>query len=293
MKNYFLPLLLATALWTQESEPSYWDFHPLHAGGNVIALGQADVKIKNGPSQGELTFNKENLFVSMLVPVSRTSYFFPRVEWNTFSMDWNQNPKFNETRFNYVQFALTFLSIALDKWRWIARGEYNIDTKHFSEAKEYGLFSALLWGTHEISDKLKYHVGAFGYTGFEGSTVYPIIGIDYTYEKKWFFQAVFPITYSIEYIFNEQWRLGLKGRPLKERFRTGENEPQPRSVFCYSTMGAELNLHYEKFLRCEAEVFMGYNAGGTFYIKDHKGDHSLYTNVESSPYLGASFNWGF
>jgi len=282
-------LLLAASLQAE----SLWDYHPIHGGGSAIALGQANVDVRDDRQEGNIVYNKVNAFLYALVPISRTSYFFPRVEWNTFTLNWNKNPKFHETRFNYVQFALTFLSTAIEKWRWIARADYNIDTKHFSQAKTYGLFSALLWGTHEMHRKWHYHVGALGYTGFEGQEVYPVIGFDFSPNKKWMFQIVFPITYSIEYSLTKEWKLSLRGRPLKERFRASEFEPQPGSVFSYSSMGAELNIHYEKFLRLEAELFAGYNFGGAFYIKDRTGSHPLYTDVQSSPYLGATLNYGF
>ncbi len=290
----FLFLLLSLSLFAQEApSESLWDYHPIHAGGNLIALGSAAVDPKHQPQDGNVIFNKANAFLYMLVPVSRTSYFFPRVEYNAFTLNWDKNPKFHETHFQFVQFALTFLTIGLEKWRWIARADYNLDVKHFSNARDYGLFSALLWGTHEIFDKWHYHIGAFGYTGCEGEMVYPIIGFDYTLNKKWFFQAVFPINYSIEYTFRPEWRLSLKVRPLKERFRTGSHEPQPRSVFSYSSIGTELNLHYEKFLRVEAELYAGYNLGGDFYIKDKDGHNPLYTHVHGAPYVGANLNWGF
>jgi len=294
MIKQFLGCLFVFSLCAQEKpSENLWDYHPLHGGGNVIAIGSADVKPRKSPETGDLTFNKGNAFLYFLLPVSRTSYFFPRVEWNAFTMNWDKNPKFHETHFQYMQFALTFYSIAVEKWRWILRGDYNIDTKHFSQPKAYGLFSGLIWGNYELHRKWHYHIGAYGYTGFEGETIYPVIGIDFAPNKKWFFQAVFPMMYSIEYIFTKEWRLGLKGRPLKERFRTGSHQPQPRSVFCYSTMGAEINLHYEKFLRCEFEAFAGYNFGGSFYIKDQNGHNALYTDVQGAPYVGASLNWGF
>jgi hypothetical protein len=287
-------ILFTFALCAQDTpSESLWDYHPIHGGGNVIAIGKADVDLKHGSSSGELTYNKANAFLYMLLPISRLSYFFPRVEYNVFTMDWNKNPKFKETHFQYMQFALTFLSNAVETWRWIARADYNIDVKHFSHAKSYGLFSALLWGTHELHRKWHYHVGALGYTGFSGQEVYPIIGIDFAPNKKWFFQAVFPMNYSIEYNLNKEWRLSLKGRPLKERFRTGPDEIQPRSVFCYSSMGAEFNVHYERFLRIEAELFAGYNFGGDFYIKNKQGHNALYTYVDGAPYVGGNLNWGF
>jgi hypothetical protein len=291
-----LSLLFVFGLCAQECEQprseSIWDYHPIHIGGNAISIGKANLQIKNGPGSGYVDFNKENAFLYCFLPISRTSYFLPRIEWNAFTMNWDQNPKFNETRFNYVQFALTFLSIAVEKWRWIVRGEYNLDAKNFSKAKKYGLFSALLWGTHELHRKWHYHIGSLGYTGFEGQEVYPIIGIDFAPNKKWLFQAVFPINYSIEYSLNNEWRLSLKGRPLKERFRAGKDQPQPRSVFSYSNIGAEINLHYEKFLKFELEAFAGYNFGGSLYIKDQRGHNALYTHFKGAPYVGASLNWG-
>jgi hypothetical protein len=288
---YFFAIGL-TAQELEEPSKSLWDYHPIHAGGNLLAIGNAGVEHKDGSDFGKMSFNKENAFVYGFVPISRTSYFLPRVEWNTFSLDWNENPKFNQHRYDFIQFALTFLSIAVEKWRWIARADYNTDVNHFGHSR-YGLFSALLWGTHEMHRKWHYHVGAFGYTGYEGQEIYPVIGADYAPNKKWLFQIVFPITYSIEYALNPEWRLSLKGRPLKERFRTGPDEPQPRSVFSYSSVGAEINLHYEKFLKVEAEIFAGYNFGGDLYVKNSHGHKALYTNVSGAPYLGASLNWGF
>ncbi len=294
MKRILL-FFLSFQLFAQEccrEEKSFWDYHPLHVGGNLIALSKADVDRRHGPKDGEVAFNKANAFIYVLLPISECSFFLPRMEWNTFTMDWNRNPRFNETHFHFMQFALTFLSQALETWKWVARVDYNIDIKHFSHPRTYGLFSALLWGTHEINDQWHYHIGALGYTGFEGQEFYPVIGLDYALNEKWFFQAVFPINYSIEYAINDQWRLALKGRPLKERFRTGRLEPSPRSIFSYSTMGAEFNVHYERFLRLEMEFFAGYNFGGSLYLKDRHGHNPLYTDVRSSFYGGAGLNWG-
>src|SRR3990167_2054888 len=291
MKKYLIPLFALTSLFGDEA-PSYslWDYHPLHVGGNAIFIGKANV---DAPQKGHLTFNKSNAFVYMLVPVSQTSYFFPRVEWNTFSLDWNKNPKFNKTRFDYIQFGLTFYSTAVEKWRWILRADYNLDVDHFNNPAKYGLFSGFAWGSYEIHEKWHYHVGILGYTGMRGDMVYPVIGADYTPNKKWLFQAVFPINYSIEYTPFERWRFSIRGRPLKERFRAGKNEPQPRSIFSYSSIGAEFNVHYDILRRFEFEIYGGYNFGGGFYIKDQKAHNALYTNIGGAPYGGATLNYGF
>jgi hypothetical protein len=221
------------------------------------------------------------------------SYFFPRVEWNTFTLNWNENKKFTQTHFYYVQFALTFYTSAIDKWRWIARGEYNLDTEHFNNPSDYGLFTGLLWGAYQMHRKWHYHIGGVGYGGIRGQQIYPILGVDYSPDKYWTFQFVFPIEYFVQYKLNDNWRFSIRGRPLKERFRTDRKQPQPRSIFSYSSIGTELNVKYEKFLRLEVEAFGGCSFGGNFYIKDENGKNPLYTDVGTSIYGGLSVNYGF
>ncbi len=278
--------LLASA----KEDTSYWSFHPLHVGANAIRIGRASVT--DGAS-GDLYFRKTSVFSDLLVPVSETSYFFPRVEWNMFSLDWNKNTKFTQNHFHYLQFALTFYSIGLEDWRWIVRADYNLDVNHFSDPGRYGLFSGLLWGAYQPHRKWHFHMGALGYVGMEGDQIWPVIGADFAPNKKWFFQLLFPMNYSVEYNISSKWRLSAKVRPLKERFRTGAKEPQPRSVFSYSTTGAEINAHYELPRRLEIEMYAGYNLGGSFYIKNQFGKNGLWTDLGGAPYVGASLNVGF
>lgn len=183
----------------EEASPpsqSLWDYHPIHIGGNALVIGPASVHVSGNPS-GHLVFNKENAFLYMLLPISADSYFFPRVEWNTFEMKWNQNPKFQATRFYYAQFGLTFYTKAMQDWRWIFRADYNMNIKH--PTGRYGLFSGLAWGSHQIHPDWHYHIGAMGYAGLKGDIFYPVIGFDYAPGKKWLIQAIFPFAYSVDY----------------------------------------------------------------------------------------------
>src|SRR5579872_1121646 len=120
-------VIASTSLLIAEEETtfSYWNIHPLHIGGNAIRLGSADVT--EVPEKGHLIFGKYNAFLDLLVPVTKKSYFFPRVDWTTFTLDWNKNPKFNATQFNYTQFSLSFFTTDLENWRWIMRAQYNLD----------------------------------------------------------------------------------------------------------------------------------------------------------------------
>jgi hypothetical protein len=282
-----LPLLL---LGDEEASYGYWDIHPLHIGGNILRIGKAPV---DSNDNGHLYFRKNNAYLNLLVPINRHSYFFPRVEFNNFTLNWNKNEKFNETHFYYAQFGLTFYSTGLNDWRWILQGTYNLDLEHFSQPSLYGLFSLLIWGKYTLHKKWHYHVGVLGTVGMEAAPVYPIIGIEWTPNKTWTFEAIFPITYSIQYKLNKNWRFSIKGRPLKERFRVGSHEPQPRSVFNYSSIGTEFNVQYERFLWLEIQLYAGYNFGGNFYIKNQFGRQAEYTEVGGAPYGGLSVDYGF
>ncbi len=296
MKRLLIPLLAASSIFAEEptkEEHSYslWDYHPIHIGGNFLQIGPASVS--DVPQDGHVTYQKANAFLYMLLPISQTSYFFPRVEWNTFEFNWNNNPKFNQSRYYYAQFALTFYSTAIEKWRWILRTNYNLDLDHFNDPHDYGLFEALIWGAYQMHRKWHYHIGAFGYTGMEGRQVYPVLGFDFSPNKTWTLLLVFPLEYSLQYKLGDHWTFSLKGRPLKERFRTGKDEPQPKSVFSYSSMGAELNIRYELFMRLQAEIFGGCNFGGTFYIKDAHNHNPIYADVGTAPYGGANLDFAF
>jgi len=292
-KKCFLLALIPFCLLGQEKEPSrsLWDYHPIHVGGNILHIGQAEVD--HTSEGGHLLFNKNNLFLNMLLPISEKSFFFPKVEWNAFTLNWNKNPKFKNTHFYYLQFGLMFYTSAIENWRWILRSDYSVDLKHFSHPGTYGLFSGIIWGTTKINEKWNYHVGATGYLGMRGHTIYPVIGFDYSPDTHWQFRTIFPFDYAIQYKLDKNWCFALKGRPLKERFRAGIKEIQPKSIFNYTSIGLEGNIQYEIEMRFIAEIYTGYNFGGNFYIKDQSGHNALYTTIKGAPYGGAKLDYAF
>ncbi|MDE3055940.1 MAG: hypothetical protein KGI80_04525 [Verrucomicrobiota bacterium] len=269
---------------------SYWDYHPLHAAGQTIQIANAHI---DAPQGGKLYFGKTQAYVSMLTPITETSYFIPEVQWNQLIVDWNKNPKFDTTTFSYAQFGLLFYSTGLDRWRWIVRGTYDLDIEHFSNPSLYGYFSWLLWGAYQLAEDWRFHLGGLGYVGLENEMTYPLLGIDYSPTSHWTIEAIFPITYSVQYKLNTNWRFSLVGRPIKQRFRVGAQEREPRAIFSYTTFGTEVNVRYALPLRLEIEVYGGYDVGGNFYIKNQHGSNPLYTTVKGAPYIGGLLNLGF
>ncbi len=295
-KIFFLGILSVSAHFLSAQEQhSLWYYHPLHVGGQFIRLGKAECYNERPDHQhhlGNVHFRKTNAFLSMMVPVNRNHIFFPQIQINSVTFDWNKNRKFSETHFYYMQFDLMYYTTALDRWKWIMRFDYNLQTDHMSHPGEYSLYNGLLWGSYQIHPKWHYHIGALGYAGLKGSNIFPIIGVDYTPGKHWFIQAVFPINYSVEYKIS-RWTFAGKIRPLKERLRTGSREPQPRSIFNYSSVGTELNVRYERQFKFTLEGYGGMNWGGNFYIKNAQGKHAEYVDFRSTIYGGLSLDYGF
>lgn len=302
MKKWIALLLPAFTLMAEEPKKeekthAYWDAHPVHVGGQGIYIGAAKASHVRGGgvdvSHGHVHFNKINSFLSVLVPVTEDTFFFPRVEYNYITFDWSTNPFFRQKHFQYLQFGLTAYTKALEAWRWIARFDYNIDPTHFDLPGPYSLYTWLLWGAHEINKQWHFHIGTVGSRGMRRTDFYPLIGIDYAPTRKWLFEAIFPINYAISYKPTDRWTAGLKVRPLKERVRAGDDEPQPRSVVRYSSMGTELTVQYEIPLRFKIELYGGVNTGGTFYIKNMHVHNALYADTGIAPYAGAALDFGF
>ncbi|MBF8263894.1 MAG: hypothetical protein HW387_1559 [Parachlamydiales bacterium] len=282
-------------LTAEEEVQSLWHYHPLHVGGQIIRMGKADCHNEHPEHQtylGNLHYRKSNVFLSMLTPINRHNIFIPQIQFNYVTFDWNKNQKFNETHFYYMTFDLVYYATWLERWRWIMRFDYNLQTEHLSHPGQYSLYNGLMWGSYELNSNWHYHVGALGYVGLKGYNIYPIFGLDYTPSKSWFFQAVFPINYSAEYKIGD-WTVAAKIRPLKERLRTGSREPQPRSIFSYSSLGSEVNIRYERQLKLVLEGYVGYNLGGSFYIKNAHGKHAQYVDVNGALYWGLNLDYGF
>ena len=282
---------LSAAEELDENVPNYtyWDCHPIHVGGQGIWMGEATVEHHDAKT-GHILFNRVSAVGSILVPINEKHILAPRVEWAAVTLDWNENPAFHKIHFQYVQFALSYYTTALERWRWITRFDYSLDVDHFDAPGPFGLWSGMVWGTYQLFKDWRYHIGALAYTGMEQYIVYPIIGFDYAPSQKWLIELIFPITYSVQYKVSDHWALALKGRPIKERFRVGPNEPQPFAVTTYSTFGGEFNVRYEYPMRFEAEAFIGYNFGGNFYIKN---PGALYNDVKGAPYVGFNVDYGF
>lgn len=292
LKKLTFTLSLAVTLLASEKEKSFWEYHPLHLEGSAVFVAPSD--ISKSPEKGTLRFSKGETGAHFMVPLSKKSQFFPHLGWGTLTCDWNKNTLFREKNFSYYKTGMHFCTTAVENWRWIIGSTYTIDTKYASKIKTYGQLGTLIWGMHPITESLNVHIGSLFYIGLRrDDPVYPVIGLDYTINESWLIKAIFPLDYRVEYKVLPNLSLSLKARAFSERFRTGKNEAQPRSIFQYSATGGEINLQYQIEHRLDAQLFAGYQFGGTYYIKDQMAKTATYMGFSPAPYLGAKLDFGF
>lgn len=217
----------------------------------------------------------------------------PGVAYSHFRFGWDENPFFSQKNFRNVQTSLSYLTRSLENWMWIAGVTWSQDLNHFSNWRQYGLLTAVLWGRGYIRPDFHIHGGAVGYRGLEGGKILPIFGIDWIITPKWVVNAIFPYIYSITYYLDANWSFMFKGSPFSGRYRAKEDEPHPKSIFRYRSFGIDMNVYFRIKNYFAFQLYWGYNFGGELYIKNRKGKNANYFKFKDAPYIGVNAGLAF
>jgi hypothetical protein len=212
-------------------------------------------------------------------------------------LHWDQNPRFTQQDFHLALASLSWISNSMDNWRWIINMGSTIDAVTFNYW-ESGVFYGMLWGRYHFADWLGLHAGFLGYTGVGTGFVFPIFGADWTPNKHWKINAIFPLDISVEYLFDDHWSTSLNyatfGGPYRYpyRVRGGHGKYREAVVQAYSK-GIELDLEYKLKPNFVASIGGGWNFGGWVLIKNRHGTHGRYFKFNSAPYAQASIAFTF
>lgn len=201
---------------------------------------------------------------------------------------WKENPRFTQSNFNYLAASLGYLSTTLEKWRWIVNAGLSVDASHLDLAKS-GVGHAMLWGRYHFATCCGVHVGMLGWYGILNGHAWPIIGFDWKFCENWSAVAIFPIDYSLNYAFTENWSLEAAyssiGGPYKypRRARDGING-YSNPIFSVHSNGLELILKYKFEHLLRVSVGGGWDFGGWIHIKDSHNHRGKYFHYQSAPY---------
>ena len=127
---------------------------------------------------------------------------------NYTGLGWDENPRFTGNNYTYGIGSLTWISHALNHWRWVVNGGVAVDTYTFNFGRS-AVYYSMLWGRYQHLEDLGIHIGFFAYYGAKNGYVLPILGLDYQFTPKLELKAVFPIDISLNYRFVRHWMTSL------------------------------------------------------------------------------------
>ena len=212
-------------------------------------------------------------------------YDFPK-------LDWNKNPRFSQTHFNYFIGSVGYVSTTLERWRWIVNAGFSVDAERFDFGPS-GVYHAMLWGRYHFSDCCGVHVGVLGWYGIRNGRGFPVFGFDWKFNDRWSANAIFPVDYSLTYSFDENWSIETAyasfGGPYKYPRRAhGGISGFGNPIFMVYSNGVDLALKYKFEHLLRASLGVGWNFGGWVLIKNHESHHGKYFHFNSAPYAQGS-----
>lgn len=205
---------------------------------------------------------------------------------------WKHNPFFRRNHFNYASVALGFATKRVTNWLWQASVAMNQDTDHLNVGK-YANYDILLWGRYNWSRCVGYHVGFLAFTGMNINKVWPVIGFDYEFSRKWKLNGVYPMNISLVYRLNQNFSAALAGRAFYNRYRVGAHERVREAIFEYLNSGAEFALNYECSSRIKLNAHAGRTFGGEIRISNKYHHHVRHLDIDSAFYFGGSLDFSF
>lgn len=214
------------------------------------------------------------------------------VGFNVTSLDWHDNIFFRQKRFDTVIVKIGGFSERLCGWLWNGFLAANIDVDH-CDLGSYTTYDALLWGRYAYVENVGVHVGLIAETGMRVDHVYPILGLDWTINRSWVLNLVFPVDISAVYLVNDNWSVALAGRVFDSRHRVGKREPLSEGIYTYRNYGTELLVSYEVDCWIEANLHAGYTFGGTLKVANRHYRDSHRLHFGGAPYFGGEFEIKF
>jgi hypothetical protein len=166
-----------------------------------------------------------------------------------------------------------------------------------SDSSTYGLFAAATW---RISEDLTIGPGIGVFSRLEsGSTVFPILAIDWNISDRWNLSTGRGLAASqgpgltLSYQLNEDWSLGLAGRYEDIEFRLDNSGVAAGGVGRDQSIPLVFTADLKASQKLSLSVFAGLELGGTLKIQDAMGETIEESDYDPAPLFGASFEFRF
>ena len=256
------------------------------------AVGNANVRC---PGDSHLNFATAQLDLSVIYYYDPcyTEGLTAGINYMWTRLGWDANPYFSQENFSTATVSFGAFSQRLPNWTWRGQLSINFDNLEYWTFADYMNYDMLVWGRYEIRKDIGVHIGFLALTGMKIDRVYPVIGIDWTYNCNWKLSLVFPVDISLIYTITPAWNISLAGRFLNQRHRVHEDQTLPKALWFYTTGGGELAVNYSPSKRFKANIHAGANLGGHLKIANRHYQHGERYRLESAPYAGAEIDLNF
>jgi hypothetical protein len=303
--RYLIPLSLILFSYARVTDygfiiPTDYEFvnqkHHWHVDGDYRRVGKAKFTTKD--------VKGSHLKYSDAYGNAYYSYFFNpcnsislQAGYTHVGLDWDQNPRFSETEYNYGTASIGWVSNSLTDWRWVLSGGASVDTHSWNFGRT-GVYNMMMWGRYNINCHLGMHVGFWGYAGIQNVRVVPILGLDWSIGRNWSLHAIYPLDISLQYAFNKQWSacvaLAGFGGPYRYPMRARGGKGQFHSpITQINSTGVEFDLDYSCGSFLSAGIGAGWNFGGWMLIRNGDNHHGKYYKFNSAPYAQANLAISF
>lgn len=266
-----------------------------HFEGDFRKVGKADFVGESRHSHVYYTDAFASAYYTHFI--GNTNALAAQVGYSYLRFDWNKNPRFEQKDFHLGILSLSWISTTMDRWRWVLNGgtSFNLETLNFPESAVY---YGMMWGRYQYNKWVGLHLGVFGYAGVESGFALPILGADFRPSDKWVINAIFPLDFSVEYLFAKEWSTSICytsfGGPYRYPYRVnGGDGKYPKAVFEVFAQGVEWDLDYKYKTFVTASVGIGWNFGGWIFIKNRHGSHGRYFSFDGAPDVQANAGFTF
>ncbi|MCB1084812.1 MAG: hypothetical protein KDK60_01780 [Chlamydiia bacterium] len=262
--------------------------------GYFVAVGGADID-KRSYRNSDLHYSEGGaaLFVNAYPAKDHALSF--GFGYGQMRLDFAENPFFKQKHFNEGVVSLAYITTAIEQWRWVVDVGIHANLDHLNLGNN-AFYAGKVWGRLAYKKPLGIHIGIVGQTGVKSTYLFPILGFDWFFHKKWKINAIFPLDFSLHYFFAKNWSSALSYRSFGGWYRSfrrvGKLEMNPESMLSVHANGLDFGI-YLNTKHFSAGLFAGANFGGWFLIRNRHGAKPIYFHFDTKAYGGAKASLEF
>ena len=208
-------------------------------------------------------------------------------------LDWKDNPFFTQKDYDTVSLNFGGATQRFTDWTWRGQISVNFDNIEYWNIDDYMTYDLLLWGRYACRPDIGFHIGFLALTGMKIDRVYPVIGIDWTYNRFWKINLIFPMDLSVVYSPNACWEISLAGRFFFQRNRVKKDQYLSRGLWFYTSSGLELAVKYKPRKWISVNIHAGEDFGGHLKVANRHYKEGRRLRFDGAPYGGAEIDINF